>query len=284
MAEKPRESQAPRSRSTPGAVPFTGPSRDWDWHDIEARKEGEGRAGTEKVGRVRRAARAFLGGALLGMGLKSRSVGGMAMAFAGGRLIVRGTRGHSLAAGLPGLRKRALTGRGAREEGVVTGGTVMERSITIQKPGHELYREWRVAENLSRVMGHFADVTRTGPDVLHWKVQGPFGRTFEWDSHVVEEQPGEFLRWESLKGAQVPNSGWVRFRPAPGDWGTVVTLRLFFSPPGGTAADAAMKLFGEVPTALAARALRRFKSLVETGEIPTTNPNPAARDGGQSSS
>lgn len=276
MAEETLESLAPR----PPDVRIAPRALDADAEQV--RRARISRRG-EEPGRMRQVASAFVGGALLSMGLKRGSAGGMAMALAGGGLIFRGTRGRALVEGIPGLRRRSLTGRGSREEAAVAGGPVLERSITIQKPAPELYRAWRLAENLSKVMGHFADVTTVGPDLQHWKVNGPLGKTFEWNSRVVEEQPGELLRWESERGAQLPNEGEVRFRPAPGDWGTVVTLRLRFNPPGGPAGDAVMKLLGDVPTVLAHKALKRFKSLVETGEIPTTNPNPAARGSGHSS-
>lgn len=200
------------------------------------------------------------------------------MVLAGGGLLFRSLGGQ----GERSEQARDVTDREGLEPERVTGPRVLERSITIQQPASELYRAWRVAENLTKVMGHFADVTTTGPDLQHWKVQGPLGRSLEWDSHIVEEHPGEFLRWEALKGADVPNDGWVRFRPAPGDWGTVVTLQFRFDPPGGVVGDAVVKLLGGVPGMLAFKTLRRFKSLVETGEIPTTGPNPAARGGGHS--
>jgi hypothetical protein len=41
------------------------------------------------------------------------------------------------------------------------------------------------------------------------------------------------------------------------------------------------KLLGPAPKLLLQKALRRFKSLAETGEIPTLQRNPAARDGGR---
>ncbi|NMO21012.1 SRPBCC family protein [Pyxidicoccus fallax] len=247
--------------------------------DVEPRG-GRATAAGASPGIVEQFASAVLGGALLSIGLGRRSLGGAALALAGGGLLFRsfGGQGHG-----PILEEpRFDTDRGPYEPEVVAGPRVLERSITIQKPASELYRAWRLAENLTKVMGHFADVTTAGPDVQHWRVQGPLGRSLEWDSHIVEEHPGEFLRWESLKGADVPNDGWVRFRPAPGDWGTVVTLRFRFDPPGGVIGDAVVKLLGAVPDTLASKALRRFKSLVETGEIPTTVPNPAARGGGHS--
>jgi len=282
MADRPRESSTPRSRSARETSPLSGGSVERERYDIEA---ADWQAGREDVrtdgqggGRAKQLASAVLGGALLSMGLKSRSLGGMAVALVGGGLIyrgtlkpmlARGTLGPLLARGVPGIRaNRSLP--------------VLERSITIQKPASELYRAWRVAENLSKVMGHFADVTTVGPDLQHWKVQGPLGQSLEWNSHVVEEHPGEFLRWESTPGAELPNEGWVRFRPAPGDWGTVVTLRFRFNPPGGALGAAALKLLGDVPATLAHKTLKRFKSLVETGEIATTQHTPAAREGGYS--
>ena len=77
----------------------------------------------------------------------------------------------------------------------------------------------------------------------------------------------------------MPNEGSIRFRPAPGDWGTKVRLRFRFASPSGVLGEAASKLLNVVPSMLAGKALRRFKSLAETGEIPTTEHNPSARRG-----
>jgi uncharacterized membrane protein len=130
-------------------------------------------------------------------------------------------------------------------------------------------------------MGYFAEVTATGEGRAHWVVRGPLGRRLVWDTRIVEDHPGECVRWESLDGALVPNEGVLRFRPAPGDRGTEVVLRLRFVPPGGALGKSAAKLLGIVPNVLAEKTLRRFKSLVETGEIPTTACQPAGRDGGR---
>jgi uncharacterized membrane protein len=85
------------------------------------------------------------------------------------------------------------------------------------------------------------------------------------------------VRWKSVDGAPLPNEGSVRFHPAPGDWGTEVTLRFRFALPGGPLGNTVAKRLGIVPRMLAEKALRRFKSLAETGEIPRLKHNPAAR-------
>ncbi len=59
----------------------------------------------------------------------------------------------------------------------------------------------------------------------------------------------------------------LAFGPVLGEWGTVVTvtLRLEAAVPGATAQT------------LAGKVVRHLKALVETGEVPTTANNPAAR-------
>ena len=155
--------------------------------------------------------------------------------------------------------------------------TEVERTLSVGRPAEELYRLWREPQTLGRILGHFADVTPTGGNGWHWKLHGPLGRELEWDSRVVEERAPELLRWEAAEGSALASQGWVRFRPAPGSWGTEVTLHLSFTPPGGALAEAVLKRLRGIPALQTLKALRRFKSLAETGEIPTLDHNPSAR-------
>lgn len=231
--------------------------------------------------RLPRLVSALAGGALLTLGLRRGRLGGVALALAGGGLLVRGTRTGEP----PHVRRHGVVVRKLRRrrgQGTTVELTVLQRSITVQGTPEALYRRWRDTETLNQVMGHFADVTSPGAGLQHWKVPGVLGKDLEWDAEVVEEHPGELLRWRSVGDTALPNEGWVRFRPAPGDWGTSVTLRFVFDPPGGVVGEMAMQWLGAVPAALALKTLKRFKSLVETGELPTTRPTPAAREGGYS--
>jgi uncharacterized membrane protein len=98
-----------------------------------------------------------------------------------------------------------------------------------------------------------------------------------WDAQITEERPGELLRWSSLGDAELPNEGTVRFAPAPAEWGTEVSLHLRFGPPGGALGRAAANLLPVIPRMAVDKALRRFKSLAETGEIPRLERNATAR-------
>jgi uncharacterized membrane protein len=101
------------------------------------------------------------------------------------------------------------------------------------------------------------------------------GGSVEWDAEVTVDQPGELLAWHSVEGADVDNAGTVRFEPAPGRRGTIVRIDLQYSPPGGAAGALVAKLFGEEPSQQIDEDLRRFKWLIETGEIPTTVGQPS---------
>jgi uncharacterized membrane protein len=169
--------------------------------------------------------------------------------------------------------------RNGGHAGAATDAVEVQRSLTIGQPLDDVYRRWREPQTLPRIMEQLADVTPTDERHARWTVRGPLGRTLTWDTHVVEDRPNELMRWQSLPGADLAHEGSVRFRPAPGDLGTVVTLRLRFDPPGGPL-GAAMKLTNVVPKMAVGNALRRFKSLVETGEIPTLDRNPSARGSG----
>lgn len=236
---------------------------------------------TEKVNihQTERNASVVLGGILLLRSLARRSPGGAATAIA---LLYRGVSGHSYLYQALGMS----TANGSKQHGTGTLADALkvERSITIGKPANELHRLWREPHSLSQIMGDFADVTEVSEDHAHWVMHGPFNRRMEWDTQVVEDQPGKILHWKSLDGAPLPNEGSVRFRPAPRDWGTEVTLHFCFDPPGGALGSGIAKHLSIVPRLLAEKALRRFKSLAETGEIPTLQHNPAARIGAYANS
>lgn len=229
------------------------------------------------VGEAERVMSAVLGGTLVLLGLGRRSLSGAAAALAGAGLIYRGVSGRchvyqALDINTAAPEARRHEGRLGADEPEV------ERSITIERPADELYRRWRDPETTARVMGFFADVQPGADGTLRWSAQGPFGRTLTWETRIVEERENELIRWESLPGGQLASQGSVRFRPAPGDLGTEVKLRIRFHPPGGALGSAVARFMGGlVPNAIAGKALRFFKSLVLTGEIPTTEHQPAAR-------
>ena len=141
------------------------------------------------------------------------------------------------------------------------------RSVTINKQKDEVYGFWRDFENLGRFMQHLEFVEDLGSGRSHWVARAPAGTTVEWDAKLTEDIPGDRLAWQSLPGSDVYNSGSVQFRDAPGDRGTEITVRIEYEIPGGAAAAKLAKLFGEEPTQQLRDDLRRFKQVMETGEV-----------------
>jgi uncharacterized membrane protein len=200
------------------------------------------------------------------------------MALVGGWFLVRTLRGAPRIE--QALDGRTRPGSGGTDSTEMADTTTVSQSITVGRPADELYETWRDPDQFSRIMGHFADITSSGEDMYRWTIHGPRGRDLSWNTRIVETEPGEFLRWEALADATVPNEGSVSFQPAAGDRGTVVTLSLDFDPLGGTVGNAVLKRLGIVPETVAGEALRRFKQLVESGEIPTLAGNPSTRGQG----
>lgn len=153
-------------------------------------------------------------------------------------------------------------------------GVKVEKSVTINRSPEELYSFWRNLENLPRFMGHAQSITEIGDGVSHWVVKTAHGRTLEWDARLIEDKPGQMLSWQSLEGADVDSAGSVWFTPATGGRGTVVKVAMKYSPPGGKLGAVVAKFLGEDGEKQIAEDLFRLKSLLETGETPTTTGQP----------
>jgi uncharacterized membrane protein len=142
------------------------------------------------------------------------------------------------------------------------------RTVTINRPRAELYAFWRDFRNLAAFMENVESVTPGDGRTSHWVVKAPAGRTVEWDSVITEDVPDTLIAWESAEGADIKNTGRIEFRDAPPGRGTYVSATIVYDPPGGDLGKLVAKLFQKEPKIQARRELRRFKQLMETGEIP----------------
>lgn len=151
-----------------------------------------------------------------------------------------------------------------------------QRTVTVGRPREDLYRFWRDFGNLA-FMEHLESVTAKDATHSHWEAKGPAGMSIEWDATVTREDENERIDWEAIHGSPMVGGGSVLFRDAPGGRGTEVKVLMFYDPPGGSLGSAFAKLFGGNPSRMIREDLRRFKQLMETGEIPTIDGQPAGR-------
>jgi uncharacterized membrane protein len=152
-------------------------------------------------------------------------------------------------------------------------GELTGRTVTISRPRHELYAFWRDFGNLARILENIESVAEVDERRSHWVVRAPAGTTVEWDSVIVEDIADELISWESAPGADIANSGRIDFRDARGGRGTLVTATIAYDPPAGAVGKLVAKLLQREPKIQARRDLRRFKQLMETGEITTSRMN-----------
>lgn len=220
------------------------------------------------VGDGERAASALGGAALVLYGLSRRTPLGLGLALLGGGLLYRGMSGHCDVYGALGA-STAGTERG--------GGITVERAVTIERSATDLYHYWRNFENLPCFMRHLESVKPLDEIRSRWAARAPLGGAVEWEAEIVEEHEGRLISWRSVVGAQVDNAGTVRFTEAPGGRGTEVHVKLVYSPPGGLLGAAVAKLFGEEPGQQVADDLRRFKQMMEAGEVATVDGQPSGR-------
>lgn len=150
----------------------------------------------------------------------------------------------------------------------------VKKSVTVNRPRAEVYRFWRDLENLPGFMHHLESVRNTGDRQSHWVVKAPGGTHVEWDAEIVEDTANELISWRSLPGGGVDNRGSVRFKEAPADRGTEVQVELEYDAPAGSAGALVAKLFGEEPNQQVRDDLRRFKQVMETGEVVRSDGSP----------
>jgi uncharacterized membrane protein len=233
---------------------------------------------TINVADVERWASALGGAALTAYGikqLKERSPAGAALAAAGGALMFRGATGHFPM--YSAARINTASGReGTRNALGGPAGVLVEEVVTINAPAARLFSFWRNLEQLSRFMDHLVSVNQMDERRSHWVAKAPGGRTVEWDAEIINEIPGELIGWRTLDG-DVVSAGSVRFKPAAGNRGTEVRVRLQYDPPAGKLGATVAWLLGHEPSQTIRDDLRRFKQLMETGEVPTTAGQPRGK-------
>jgi uncharacterized membrane protein len=208
----------------------------------------------------------FAGGMLASMALRRKSWASAALATGGGFLLWRGFSGHCVGYQAAGINT-------AEPEQKVLHSYQL---ITINKPSAELYEFWRHFGNLPSVVECLESVRVVDEKHSVWAARGLGGKVIEWTAEITADEPGKRIEWKSEDGALIPNSGSIEFRPAPGDRGTEVRVNVDYQPPAGYIGLGLAKVFGRTPDAEIREGLRRFKQMMETGEIPTTDGQPAA--------
>lgn len=171
----------------------------------------------------------------------------------------------------------ACSQRFTRNPAAEVGTIRFKKSIVINRSPEEVYRFWRNFENLPRFMPHLRSVRETGHNRFHWVAKGPAGKSVEWEAELIQDEPNRLIAWRSCDGADVDNRGSVRFETATGGRGTIVKVEIDYRPPAGVLGATAARIFGQAPEKQVKVDLLRFKQMLETGVVATTEGQPAGR-------
>jgi uncharacterized membrane protein len=154
--------------------------------------------------------------------------------------------------------------------------SLIGRTVTIGKSREELYKTWHDFTRFPRFMENVEKIEPAGDGTSRWTIKAPAGTTVELITRIVEDVPGRKIAWESEEGSSIDTSGVAEFEDAPPGRGTYVRLLMSYDPPGGIIGQGIAKLLQREPNIQARRDLRRFKQLMETGEV-ATNAGPSGR-------
>jgi uncharacterized membrane protein len=183
--------------------------------------------------------------ALIAYGLTRRSKAGTALAAAGGLLAYK-------AAQTPSTKAEA------------------HAVFLVNASPEQAYELWRNFAGLPRFMVHLKSVRELDGNRSEWVALGPGQREIRWTAEITEETANQRIAWRSLPDSDVHTSGSVNFRPDPQGRGTFVSANVQYGIAGGPFSSALATLFGKSPQFMVREDLRRFKQLLETGEVPTT--------------
>ncbi|WP_374385722.1 SRPBCC family protein [Brevundimonas sp.] len=150
------------------------------------------------------------------------------------------------------------------------------RAVLINRPRDALYAYWRDLTNLPTFSETVKSVEVLEPGRSRWIVAGPGDKDVELTSEITEDVPGERIAWTSSEGSDLDHEGWISFKDNAFGRGTEVRLFISYDPPAGIVGKVVAKVMQREPRIQARRELRRFKQLMETGEISTSEAPDAA--------
>ena len=199
------------------------------------------------------------------VGMRRGGLSGLALGAFSGYLAYRASTGR----GLKGTGRSLMQGAERTLTGHRAGPLELSAAVTIARPSEQLYDFWRDFTRLPAIMTSITAVEILADDRSRWHAETPLGGTYEWEAEIVEDVPGERIAWRSIEGSDVPQTGEIRFVPAPGGRGTQVELKLRYELPHGLLAAAPLSFVNALSREAVREDLRHFKQVMEAGEVPT---------------
>ena len=85
------------------------------------------------------------------------------------------------------------------------------KSITVGAGVDEVFEAWSNFENFPNFMKNIKSVEKRPDGSTHWTMDGPLGKSIEWDAETTMFEPGKRIAWRSREGSTIKTSGQVTF-------------------------------------------------------------------------
>ena len=196
---------------------------------------------------------AMLAGAALSVyGWTRRSASGVALGVAGGAIAL----------------KAASAGPIAELVGTETS---VSHGIIVMCSSEEIFRLWKQTERIPQWMENVRSVTRLDERRDLFSRVHPEAGILEWTTEVTDERPHHWLRWRAVSatGSDYDLRGSLVLSQLGLTRGTLVTLTLQYKMHTGLLHSGAPIIIGPDPQRHVRESLRKFKMLLEAGEIAT---------------
>ena len=154
--------------------------------------------------------------------------------------------------------------------------TRIQESFTVLQDPQTLYGLWRRLSNLPSFLPKVRSIETTDHERSRWTIEGASDREYVWEAETVFDHPGRSIAWATAPRSGARHRAEIAFRQGTGRRGSVVTATVEYTPPA--LGNLGAKPLGGDPEQLVREGLRRFKQLVETGEIATVEGQPSGRD------
>lgn len=202
---------------------------------------------------------------------RSGWLGRILLGGAGTMLFYRGVTGHSAA-------YRRIGGNSTANGHHPTSIEVDEAVTVYGKTPEQAYDFWRDFEAFPRFMHHLESVEQISDERSRWTARVPkkLG-TIRWEAEITEDEPGKRIGWRSMPDADIENAGAVNFAESSREDGTEVRVQLSYHVPGGKAGALLGQLLNPGNRQLIRNDVRRFKHLLEAGEVPRIEGQPTGK-------
>jgi len=182
-----------------------------------------------------------------------------------GMLLRKGILGRLVGAGGAALAVRGMVNR-PMPELVGRGGSIaVQKTIVVQRPVEAVFDLMSRLDNFPLFMEHVKEIDlELGGGKSRWIVDGPAGRTLEFEAETTAYQPNKLIAWKTLPNQPIEHEGRVRFEETPA--GTRVHVQMSYRPPGGILGHAIAHILGWDPKGRMDDDLVRVKALLEEGK------------------